>query len=52
MYLPPSDVRLSNSQHVDGGLVQFDEDTIVDLSQTEQLHDLARTRVDAVDTEI
>ena len=33
-------VRLNNSDHVDGGAVKLDEDTVVELSQTEELHDL------------
>jgi len=46
----PSDVRLSNSQHVDRCLVQLNEDSIVDLAQTEQLENLARFGVKAIDT--
>ena len=49
--LPPRDVRLSNLQHVEGGLVQLDKDAIVDLTQTEQLEHLAGLRVNTVDTE-
>ena len=37
----PCNVGLTNSQHVDGGFVQLDKHTIVDLEQTEQLEDLA-----------
>ena len=51
-YLPPGDVGLSDPQHVDRSLVQSEERSIVDLSQTEQLHHLAWSRVDPVDTAI
>jgi len=40
----------ADSQHVDGGLVQLNEDTIVDLPQTEQLEDLLDLGRDLVDT--
>lgn len=46
----PCNVRLNNTQHVDGGLVQLDENTIVDLSQTEQLQNFTDLRCDFVDT--
>lgn len=49
---PPCDVRLCNLQHVEGGLVQLDKHTVVDLAQAEQLQDFARLWVYAVDTEI
>ncbi len=48
--LPPGDVWLGNSQHVDCGLVQSDENTIVNLSQTEQFQGLSDFRVNTVDT--
>ena len=48
--LPKGEVGLGNTQHVDGGLVQLDEGAVVDLPQSQQLHDLTGTRVDAVDT--
>ena len=51
-YLPPGNVRLSDPQHVDRCLVQSEERSIVDLTQTEQLHHLARLWVDPVDTAI
>merc|ERR1712113_183450 len=38
---PISNVRLHHSQHVDRGLVQFHEHTIVDLAQTKELQNLA-----------
>jgi hypothetical protein len=34
------DIRLDQSQHADGGLVELDKGSIVKLSQTEQLHNL------------
>jgi len=40
----------ADSEHVHGGLVQLDEDTVVDLPQTEQLEDLLDLRGDLVDT--
>merc|ERR1712117_587557 len=46
----PGDVGLANPQHVDGGLVQLDEDTVVDLSETEELESLLDLGSDLVDT--
>merc|ERR1719430_873485 len=46
----PGNVGLADSKHVDGGLVQLDEDTVVDLPQTEQLEDLLDLGRDLVDT--
>eukprot|EP00052_Salpingoeca_macrocollata_P004429 m.41250 g.41250 ORF g.41250 m.41250 type:complete len:303 (-) comp14207_c0_seq2:1067-1975(-) len=43
-------VRLGNAQHVDGGLVELDEDTVVDLQQAQQLQHLAHLGRHAVDT--
>jgi hypothetical protein len=43
----------ANSQHVDGSLVQLDENTVVDLSKTEELQnffDLGSDLVDTTDT--
>ena len=45
-----SNVWLDLSHHVDGGLVQSDEDTVVELSQSQKLHDLLGTRGQFVDT--
>lgn len=45
----PRDVRVRDTQHLDGGLVQLHEHAVVDLAQAEQLQDLARARVDLVD---
>merc|ERR1711931_567696 len=46
----PSDVGLANPKHVYGGLVQLDEDTVVDLSKTEELESLLDLGSDLVDT--
>jgi len=46
----PCNKRLTNTEHVDGGLVQLDEHSIVDLSQTEKLEDLLDLGCDLVDT--
>jgi len=45
-----SHVRLDDSEHVDGSLVESDKDGISDLSQSEQLKDLSWLGVDVVDT--
>ena len=45
-----SNVWLNLSDHVDGGLVEFDEDTVVELSQSEELHDLSALRIQLIDT--
>jgi hypothetical protein len=50
--LPVGDVWLGNSEHVDGSLVESDENTVVDLSQAEQFQAFADFRVDSVDTVI
>merc|ERR1712018_111474 len=50
VWYSPSDVRFANSKHIDGGLVQFDENTIVDLSEAEKLQNLADLWGDLVDT--
>ena len=44
------DVGVDNSQHLLGGLGETDEDTVVDLEQTEELQDLAGLGSDLVDT--
>lgn len=49
--ISPRDVWLDDAQHVDGSLVQFDKDAVVDLAQTQQLKDLANTRMKTIDTE-
>ena len=48
--LPPSNVRLSNPQHVDRSFVQLNEHTIEDLTQTEQLQNFADLGADSIDT--
>jgi hypothetical protein len=44
------DERLDDLQHLGGGLGEADEDTIVDLEETEELEGLALLGVDLVDT--
>jgi hypothetical protein len=44
------DVGLNSSDHVHGGLVKSDEDTVVELSQSEELEDLFASGVKLVDT--
>lgn len=48
--VPVGDVGLHAAEHVDGSLVQADEHAIVDLAQAQQLQDLLRLGVHAVDT--
>ena len=45
-----SDVWLDNSEHVDGSLVQLDEDGVVQLTESEELHDLLSLGWQLVDT--
>lgn len=44
------DVRLDELEHLRGGLGQSDEDTVVDLEETEELQDLAGLGGNVVDT--
>ena len=44
------DVGLDHADHVDGSAVELDEDTVVELSQTEELHDLLGLGWELVDT--
>ena len=44
------DERLDNTDHVPGGLVELDEDSVVDLSKSEELHDLLGLGGKLVDT--
>ena len=44
------DVGVDNGEHLLGGLGETDEDTVVDLDQTEELQNLAGLRSDLVDT--
>ena len=50
LYWPISNIRLHDSQHVHGGLVQLNENAIVDLKQTEQLKDFSHFRAHTIDT--
>jgi hypothetical protein len=43
-------LRISNAQHLDSGLVQLHENTVVDLTKAKQLQHFARTRMNLVDT--
>lgn len=45
-----SDVGLNSSQHVDGGLVQSDQDGIMELSKSQELQDLSDNGSQTVDT--
>lgn len=44
------DVWLNKSDHVNGGAVQSDEDSVVELSESEELHDLLLLGGKLVDT--
>jgi hypothetical protein len=46
----PGDVGIDDAEHLQSRLVQLDEHAVVDLAQAEQLHDLAGSGVDLVDT--
>ena len=46
----PGDEGLDDLQHLNGGLGQTDEDTVVDLEKTEELEGLALLGVNLVDT--
>ena len=48
--LSVSDIWLDNLEHLGSGLCDTDENTVVDLQETHQLHDLARLRGNFVDT--
>ena len=47
---PIGDIGLDEAEHVGGGLVDLEEDTVVDLAQAEELQHLAGLGADAVDT--
>lgn len=49
---PVRDVGLNQAKHVDGGLVDLDENTVVDLAEAEELEHLAGLGADSVDTVI
>jgi len=44
------DVRLDHADHVDSGTVELDEDTVVELTESEELHDLLGLGWKLVDT--
>ena len=48
--ITPSYIRFNLLEHIEGSLVESDEGTIVNLSQTEQLEDLTALRRDTEDT--
>jgi len=48
--IAPGDVGFANTEHVKGSLVKLDEDSIVDLSETEQLKSFADLGVNLVYT--
>lgn len=45
-----SDVGLNSSDHVDGGLVESNENSVVELSESQKLHDLLALGGELVDT--
>ena len=47
-----SDEGLDSSDHVDGGTIEANKHTIVDLSESEQLHDLLAFGAQLVDTKM
>lgn len=47
---PVCDIGFDEAEHLLGGPSHLDEDTIVDLEETEKLEDLARFGRDLVDT--
>ena len=47
---PVGDVGLDHEEHLGGGLGDLDEDTVVDLEETEELEDLAGLGGNVVDT--
>lgn len=49
--LPPCNEGFSNSQHVNRGLVKSHKNTIVNLPQTEKLHNLPWLGMNSIDTE-
>ena len=47
-----SDIWLDSSDHVDGGTVEANKHSVVDLSESEQLHDLLAFWAQLVDTKM
>lgn len=45
-----SDVGLNSSEHIDGGLVKSDENTVMELSQSEESHDSDGLGIELVNT--
>lgn len=43
-------VGLNSSEHIDGGFIKFNEDTVMELSQSEESHDSDGFRVKFVNT--
>jgi hypothetical protein len=50
--IPIGDIGLDEAEHVGGGLVDLEENTVVDLAQAEELQNLAGLGADSVDTGI
>lgn len=48
--LPPSNIRLGDPEHVNGGLIQLDKHPVEDLAQTQQLQNFANLWADTIDT--
>merc|ERR1712243_47688 len=48
--ITPCDVRIGDTQHAQRRLVQLDESSVVDLTQTQQLKDLSDSGMESVDT--
>jgi len=46
----PREPRVGNAEHLNGGLVQLNENSVVDLTESQKLEDFAWARVDLVDT--
>lgn len=51
IWVTPGNVRFTNTEHIDRGFVKFNEDSIIDLTETEQLEDFAYFRGYLVNTE-
>jgi len=49
-HIPPRNERVDAAQHVDHGLVHAQEYAVVDLTQAQELQNLARLRRNTVDT--
>lgn len=43
--ITPNDERIGNTEHADGGFVQFHKHSIVDLQKAQELESFSRTRV-------